>query len=209
MGEIVKGVMDEGKAIAGDSDLSDLYFAYGPDMDPRVLRARGGRGEAVAIARLADYRLAFFGHTEIWDSGMETVVPESGSEVWGVLYRLRALDWDRLDTWMDARLDGGGVYFHYPVDVVDLSGKTHRVRLYKKDIQGEAQLPSRDYLDLIVGGAGQQGLPMDYVLRLGRMVARKASFPVPARGNPNRGAFITSDCRTCGVAETEPEVKPC
>jgi len=187
-------------------EVEDLYFAYGPDMDPAVLRARGGRPEAVAVARLSDYKLAFFGYAETWDSGMETVVPDPGGEVWGVVYRLRPWDWDNLDVWMDARLDGAGMYFHYPAEVVDLSGKTHSVRFYKKNCQGEPRLPSVPYLDLVVGGAGQQGLPIKYVERLRCTVAHKPAFPVPVPGNPDRGVFVKADCGACEAAEVDSEL---
>jgi hypothetical protein len=192
-------------------EMSDLYFAYGPDMDPDVLRSRGGRPVAVAVARLADHRLAFFGRTPTWDSGMETVVKSPGDEVWGVLYDLGPLAWDHLDGWMDARLDGAGTYFHCPVEVVDQAGRSLWVRLYKKHRQGEPTLPSLEYLDRIVGGAGLQGLPAHYVDRLRRTVARKASFPVPVPGNPDRGAYAPLDCGTCGDAaeESEREVETC
>lgn len=190
-------------------DVSELYFAYGPDMDPEVLRSRGGRPKAVAVARLADHKLAFFGRTPTWDSGMETVVKTPGEEAWGVLYDLGTAGWDNLDTWMDARLDGAGTYFHFPAEVVDLSGTTHRVRLYKKNMQGDPTLPSVEYLDLVVGGAGQQGLPLAYVDRLRRIMARKASFAVPVPGNAARGVFASHDCGTCEAAEEELEVESC
>jgi len=190
-------------------ELSELYFAYGPDMDPEVLRSRGGRPQAVAVARLADHKLSFFGRTSTWDSGMETVAKAPGEEAWGVLYDLGATGWDNLDTWMDARLDGAGTYFHSPVEVVDLAGKNHRVRLYKKNVLGEPTLPSVEYLDLVIGGAGQQGLPPAYVERLRRIVARKASFPVPVAGNAARGVFAPHDCGTCEAAEEEREVESC
>lgn len=199
----------EGRIAAPFRDVSELYFAYGPDIDPEVLRSRGGRPKAVAVARLADHRLAFFGRTPTWDSGMETVVEEPGGEVWGVLYDLGALSWDNLDTWMDARMDGAGTYFHCPVEVTDLAGTVHQVRLYKKNVQGEPTLPSVDYLDLIVAGAGQQGLPLSYVDKLRRTVARKASYPVPQQGNPNRGLYVKADCGSCEAAEEELEVETC
>ena len=199
----------EGYAAAQFRDVSELFFAYGPDIDPEVLRSRGGRPKAVAVARLADHRLAFFGRTPTWDSGMETVVEDPGGEVWGVLYDLGALSWDNLDTWMDARMDGAGTYFHCPVEVTDLAGTVHQVRLYKKNVQGEPTLPCVDYLDLIVAGAGQQGLPLSYVDRLRRMVARKASYAVPQQGNPNRGVYVKADCGSCEAAEEELEVETC
>jgi hypothetical protein len=73
--------------------LTDLYFAYGGDMDFATLRARAGGAQVVSPARLEGYRLAFFGHNPVWDSGMETLVADTKAETWGVLYRLLAAEW--------------------------------------------------------------------------------------------------------------------
>jgi hypothetical protein len=180
-----------------DLELSGLYFAYGTDMAHDVLRGRGGHPEVVAPARLVGYHLGFYGYTETWDSGMETVVEAAATETWGVLYRMGPLDWERLDSWMGARLDGGGPYFHYPTTVVEPCGRKHMVRLYKKDILGTERLPSTEYLNLLIRGAEQNSLPAAYVDGLRRCSSKPASFPVPALGNANRVAYASSDCSVC------------
>jgi hypothetical protein len=90
----------------------------------------------VAPARLVGYRVAFFGHNPVWDSGLETLVAEVEAETWGVLYRLRAAEWDRLDTCVGATIEGSGAYFHYPVEVVTSNDERHQVRTYRKSSQG-------------------------------------------------------------------------
>lgn len=47
----------------------------------------------------------------MWDGAVETVVPDTQSEMWGVLYELEFYVWDQLDNCEDARLDGTGVSF--------------------------------------------------------------------------------------------------
>jgi hypothetical protein len=179
--------------------MSDLYFAYGSNMNLEQIQARCSRPKAVSPACLADYKLAFYGYTEAWDGAYETVEPMPGCEVWGALFSLSKMDWERLDLWQDARMDGGGMYFHFPVTVTDLQGNAHRVRLYKKDVQGDSQLPSREYLEFILSGARQNGLPEYYTQELDKRASVKASYSVPTRADTDLGASAGSSCRTCAT----------
>ncbi|MBF0482187.1 MAG: gamma-glutamylcyclotransferase [Desulfovibrionaceae bacterium] len=162
--------------------LSDLYyFAYGSDMNAQQITTRCAKPVAVGAARLAGYRLAFYGYSRTWDGGLETVVPDPGREVLGVLYALNLADWERLDQWWDVRLDGAGVYFHFPAAVADTQGKTHTVLLYKKDDLSAPRPPSREYLDFIVQGGLERGLGADYLEELRRIESGKAQYDVPRR----------------------------
>lgn len=184
------------------NELRDWYFAYGSNMNLQQIRSRCARPVVVAVARLADHRLGFYGNSETWDGAVETVEPIPGHEVWGVIFALSGLDWERLDLWQGARLDGGGIYFHFPVTVTDLDGQTYKVRLYKKDIQGEPRNPSREYLDHIVRGATENGLPPSYIENLGNRKAFRASYKVPLRPNSNLAEAAGVTCAECssGVA---------
>lgn len=183
-------------------ELTNFYFAYGADMSPRVLRDRGVRAEAIAIAQLCDFELAFFGHSWVWDSGQETLVERHGASVWGVLYQLTSLDWERLDDWMGARLDGAGAYFHYPSIVRTPSGEPHHVRFYKKDILRQPTLPSDAYLAQLIEGARYHCLPSGYIAQLEQLPVHKADPTVPRSGNARR-VGKTPDCRTCDLASRE------
>jgi gamma-glutamylcyclotransferase len=180
-----------------EARISDLYFAYGSNMNLEQIQARCSRPKLVSPARLDGHRLAFYGYTETWDGAYETAVPMPGCEVWGVLYSLSALDWERLDLWQDARMDGGGMYFHFPVAVTDPQGNEYRARMYKKDVQGEPRLPSREYLEFILSGAQQHGLPGYYTRKLEKLATIKASYPVPVRADTNLGASAGIFCETC------------
>jgi hypothetical protein len=167
-------------------DLTDDYFAYGADLDLARLRARAGDTQVVSPARLAGYRVAFFGHDPVWDSGMETLVADDQAETWGVLYRLRPLEWERLDLCMGANLDGAGAYFHYPVEVTTPSGETRLVRTYRKSARGEPCPPSREFLAHLLASARARGLPESYLATLSALPSTPARYPVPKQDPAQR-----------------------
>jgi hypothetical protein len=147
---------------------------------------------------LADYRLAFFGHTRVWDGGEAAVIRYPGDEVWGVVYKLSLSDADALDAWQDVRLDGSGTYFLCPVDVVAADGVRYRALIYKRELCNEARRPSDAFLDYIVSGAIAHGLPAEYIEWLKRIEASKASYPVPRKDLSDRTYVLTHACTGCG-----------
>lgn len=174
-----------------------LYFLYGANLDPVKLADRCGKPNRVGIARLANSRIAFFEHTTVWDGGYETVVPQAGSEVWGVLYLMSFSEAERLDAWQDVRTDGCGAYFLFPVNVEDDRGVRRAALAYIKDRCGEPSLPSDAQMNFIVQCASQQGLPRTYIERLTEMKTRKAGYPVPKNECSARN-LLSSVCHECG-----------
>ncbi|HBF35200.1 TPA: gamma-glutamylcyclotransferase [Candidatus Sumerlaeota bacterium] len=172
------------------------YFAYGSDMNTKQIQERCSSPKAIGVAKLPDYRIAFFGETKIWDSGLETVLEDPGHNVWGVIYALSSADRQGLDLWQDARLDGAGANFHYPVVLTDTEGVTRTVLLYKKDRTDQPQLPSQEYLDFIAEGAAEHNLPAEYIEELRTMASKKARYPVPHR---KKGAefLMLHSCTDC------------
>ncbi len=185
--------------VVSEARMNDLLFAYGSNMNLSQIRTRCSNPLVISAARLADHRLVFCGHSDVWDGGVETVEPMAGEEVWGVLFSLSRLNWDRLDLWQDARMDGGGTYFHFPVSVLDTAGRVHKVRLYKKDIQKANTDPSQEYLEHIVRGATANGLPPEYIEALMSRRAKRASYAVPARGASDLGRFAGVSCSDCAA----------
>ena len=182
---------------------SDLYyFAYGSNMNKKQIHARCAHPKTVAVARLPHHQIGFFGYSRTWDGAVETVIPVPGQEVWGVIYDLRFSDRDRLDVWQDARLDGTGAYFHYPSRVADMEGNTHTVLFYKKDRLDSPQRPSLEYLDFIIQGAMEQGLPASYIEGLRRIASKNASYHVPQQRNFGRELLLEIDCSQCGGGNT-------
>lgn len=159
--------------------LSELYFAYGAHMDLGTLRALTGDLLVVSPASLHGYRVAFSGYDPLWDGGNETLIADGHAETWGVLYRLRSLEWERLDASMGATLEGTGAHFHYPVDITTPLGDRLQVRTYQKTTRGEPRPPSREYLAFLIAAAATQGLPATYRDRLAAVPVGRASYPVP------------------------------
>lgn len=181
-------------------EIEDLYFAYGSNMNPFQLSKRCAGAHAIAPARLDHHKLSFYGYSEEWDGAIETVDPSEGNSVWGILFSLRGRGWDQLDQWMDARLDGGGMYFHFPIVVTDIHGVQHRCRLYKKDVCDEPSLPSTEYLQHIVKGAREHHLPTPYIDALCALPCKPASYAVPVRCGADLGMNAGHSCKECSSA---------
>lgn len=170
------------------------YFAYASNMNKAQMAARCSRPRLIEPAKLSNYRLAFFGYSKTWDSALETLLDFPGHDVWGLLYELSSADMESLDGYQDARMDGAGAYFHYPSRAFAADGTSYSIRFYKKDYLGEVQLPSTEYLDFIIKGAEEGGLPASYVKELRVMPSKKASFPVPRPEKDVRRYFECSGC---------------
>ena len=177
--------------------IAHYYFAYGSNMNLLQMKERCSAPKIIGIARLPGYRVDFFGESAIWDGAQETVVPDPASEVWGVLYELTFFDCEQLDMYQDVRFDGTGPYFHYPVDVIDIEEKIFDVRIYKKDKLGEVMLPSTDYLNFIIQGAREQGLPEEYMEVLQNRMTKPASYPVPLV-RKSKYSYMNVNCGDCG-----------
>jgi gamma-glutamylcyclotransferase len=197
------------KAFSGVSELvlqdgasAELYnFAYGSNMHSEQVRARCTSAKLVAVAKLPDHRLAFYGNSPVWDGAEETVIPAPGQDVWGVIYELTPSDKEKLDDWQDALFDGSGAYFHSPAKVTDQAGKVYSVLLYKKANLGNPETPSEEYLDYIVQGAMDRGLPAAYVDQLRSVESKKAKFVVPRTRKSPREMVPGDECSSCGGSE--------
>ena len=177
-----------------------LLFAYGANMNSRQLTQRCASPERVSAAYLPDYRMEFYGHSEEWDGALETAIETPGQALWGVLYALNDMDWEQLDLWQDARFDGAGAYFHYPVTVFDPRGAAHEARLFKKDVLDSPLPPSAEYMSHILRGAIQNQLPQPYIDRLRGLDSKPARYPVPSRSGANPARSAGKGCLSCASA---------
>jgi hypothetical protein len=189
-----------------------LYFAYGSNMNPAQVTALCGHPpKVVGIASLPGHRLAFYGHSKTWDSGLETVEPAPGEAVWGALYEISFADAEALDGYQDARLDGAGAYFHYPTVVLGAECKSYPALLYKKDMADERKEPSREYLEHIIQGGAHHGLPGDYLEKLRGIATHPAQYEVPRKPRFGAGLLSSALCSGCGdlrASRGGPGLKP-
>jgi hypothetical protein len=188
---------DESVFLCDSRPLELYYFVYGPNMNSVHIGKVCSKPKVASIARLSNYRVDFFGHSPIWDGAQESVVREPGHDVWGVVYALSASDKERLDDCQDIRMDGTGSYFHYPARVDGMDGRTYTVLFYKKDLLGKPEMPSSPYLELIIAGAEERGLPAEYIRELRAIESRPPSYPVPRLPKFNAERLFSQDCSSC------------
>ena len=142
-----------------------LYFAYGSNLETENMKKWLGRVPPSTIARLPDYRLAFnaegFEPQEIYAN----IVPQEGSDVWGVVYECEAEDLNKLDEYEDV---DSGYYRRGRVVVVTQAKERLEADVY---LACEGRLcadgqPSKRYSMKIISGALEHGLPTDYIRQL-------------------------------------------
>lgn len=177
-----------------------LYFAYGFNLNLLEMKKKCPTARVLGIAKLPEHQLNFYGHSSVWDGATESVVPHPASHVWGVLYELDAAAWETLDGYEDARFDGTGAYFHYPVEVLNTKGAVIPATIYKKSVLRQPQLPSSEYLTIICQGAQEQNLPDDYITWLKSTSSKPAAYPVPKKP---KGDYLLAggDCSSCSSIE--------
>lgn len=138
-----------------------LYFAYGSNLHKLQFKRRCRDSSEVGRARLPEYRLAFTRYSTKRKGGVADIVPEPGAEVWGALYEITAADLEALDTFENVPRS----YRRENITVFDDAGAPREAVCYFANKTG-AFAPSKMYLELIVNGAVEHGLPDEYVTSL-------------------------------------------
>ena len=140
--------------------MESWYFAYGSNlwMDQMIERtdAIGHAEHRPRIARLANHRLVFQHLGNAGPAYANILCPGDG--VLGVVYRCTPADLARLD-----RYEGG--YERQPIVVTDRQGEALDAVAYimRPELGANTGQPSAEYLNRIVTGARQHGLPDEYI----------------------------------------------
>lgn len=146
------------------SPLNNLYFAYGSNLLESEIKRHAKDAEPHDIAFLPGYRLVFTKHSETRSGDAASIEPDSGSIVWGFVYKVHDCDRERLrerekgyaerSESVFLRSDGGDVT---AVNVFTFVGE--------KVCATECGA-SHEYLSLIIDGAKSRQLPTDYISAL-------------------------------------------
>ncbi len=148
--------------------MESWYFAYGSNLwiDQMIARtgAIGHADHPPRIAHLADHRLVFQHLEPAGPAYANILCPGDG--VLGVVYRCSAAELERLD-----RYEGG--YDRQPVTVIDQQGEVLAATTYVVISRPAATFgrPGPEYLQRIVTGARQHGLPEEYIAQVIRIAS--------------------------------------
>ncbi len=151
------------------------YFAYGSNMQSATLRGRRG----------IDYRSALPARVPGWQLVLDkppllpvgesfaNIVPTKDAEVLGVLFEMSPADYEHLES---SEGVGFGSYQRVEVQAHPLQGSTGPVLAYSLSSDRRSSLlPSRRYMQLLIEGAREHGLPPDYVDFLAALPAKDES----------------------------------
>ena len=113
----------------------------------------------LGAAELRDHRLAFTRRSLRTGTGVADVLAAPGASVWGALY---ALDQAHLAT-IDVKEGNGWAYERRAVRVIAGGDELEAFAYAVIAPDAEHVQPSREYLQALVEGARERGLPEDYV----------------------------------------------
>ena len=154
------------------------YFAYGSNMNLNQMAFRCPDAEVVEPVRLEGYCLAF--RTNGGGNGVATILPEEGSYVDGVLWRISERDEQHLDHYEGFPY----LYGKEPVTVTNQDGVRQEIMAYTmnspyKDVPA---LPSPSYLEGILHGCRQNDIALEPVLE----AVRRTQQELPQKVVPHK-----------------------
>jgi len=145
---------------------SDLYFGYGSNLDcedwkkfcKKKEKDPNSIKELPGIYLLTDYELAFDYYSEGRGGGALDVVKKRGGKVPGKLFKVSEEGW----TALDAKEGAPTSYKQKKVQVLDADGKSHNVITYVVTQKKEHQLPTDEYIQIVLRGYDFYGITKKY-----------------------------------------------
>jgi gamma-glutamylcyclotransferase len=143
--------------------MDPWYFAYGSNLHRAQLIERCGQlsasDEPPRIVRLPNYRLVF--NLDGGDGEVYANITTPGDGVLGVIYRCNAAALAKLDVYETG-------YDRHEVTVADEHGSLLSAIVYIAQPASvtAARRPPADYLQIILSGAREHGLPAEYIRQI-------------------------------------------
>lgn len=134
------------------------YFAYGSNMSRAQMRSRAGEIFGEQAGRLENYEVVFNKKAR-GGSATANVHPAPGKTVHGVLYWIAESAFRNLDRFESAPEH----YRRIEVTVTDGAGKKIAAQVYIATKVEKGLRPAAHYLQAILHGAGEHGLPAEYI----------------------------------------------
>lgn len=152
-----------------------LHFAYGSNMSTARLEKRTGKVVQKGAAKLEGHEIRFDKKSDDRISGRTNIAVAAGSAVWGVLYELTSEQFNKLV----------GIEKGYRVEevTVDAGGTQSIARTFIAEESTPGLRPTRKYLNYLLAGAREHGLPQRYLEMLEAIEVADA----PSKGSKPRG----------------------
>jgi gamma-glutamylcyclotransferase len=156
--------------------LTCLYFAYGSNMESATLHGRRGIKPLRALAaRASGWRLVFDKPPLVpIGEGFANLVADPAASVLGVLYEVTAEDLHHIDFTEGVLI---GNYQRITTAVTPLASPEVEEFAFTlvSDRRDRALVPSRRYMQCLINGAEQHGLPPEYIGFLRSIPAQEES----------------------------------
>jgi len=137
------------------------YFAYGANLDMRSMELRCPGHRRIGRAALKNYRLMF--------KSVADIEPVANHVVHGALYEITQEHLNTLD-----RFEGyPRFYTRKPLPVFTEEGEEVNAIVYLMNNRHQYSSPHRDYLNVILSGCRQWGLPQEHI----RYIITRANNP--------------------------------
>ena len=140
-----------------------LYFAYGSNLSSRYLRDYCPGAQPVMRGLLANFRIEFRRYSTDLEGGISTIMEAPGELVHGMLFTIPKAEIEALDILENVP---EGLYSRDGFMVLAEDGQWQRAELYRVARPEGPFAPSARYLDFMLEGAREHGLPDDYVAGL-------------------------------------------
>ena len=145
-------------------DITNLYFAYGSNLRHSQMKKRCPHSVFIGQGYIENWQLAFGGVSMRWGGGTATILPSTGSKVYGAVYGLDKHCVKKLDRFETVSLH---FYHHRILECRLVNGIEVLTYTYIKNIDKmRPRNPSHKYLTQIIKGAEESFLPKRYVKHL-------------------------------------------
>jgi gamma-glutamylcyclotransferase len=135
------------------------YFAYGSNLSHRQMKMRCPSASFIGRGWVKGYCLCFDGHSDSRNGPVGNVVESANDLVWGGLYLIDQASLAGLDRYEGYQQK---VYDRKLIQVTDDTGGVYLAWVYLRDPQKIAR-PHQEYLQVILEGAKDCGLPDAYI----------------------------------------------
>lgn len=158
---------------SGTGEALLLYFLYTARIAPNELAEVAPSATFEFVAHLPESALSFVIEGNGWNGGLPTVIPESGSTVWGAVFSIPRREMKALDG-----IELAEQRSRVESDAIDRSGRRHRVSLHRAtDATGLARTPSPEYLGRMLAGSRHWDLPVGWIVGLDDRLAEAVESP--------------------------------